>query len=190
MIEKIKAKKKILIFLLVFAIFGVPVLIHILFKIDIEIDWLKAEWTAGEILAYYGNALSFLGTIVLSSLALWQNQEIKMESDKYTKYLERLEINKNMARFTSEKIMSEKNNRNLEIALMNISDNIAYDVTISNFQLYENSILVWEKKDNLKFTGLKRNEKKVIILDNPEILEKNVLKFEITSYDKFLKKHY
>lgn len=190
MIEKIKAKKKILIFLLVFAIFGVPVLIHILFKIDIEIDWLKAEWTAGEILAYYGNALSFLGTIVLSSLALWQNHEIKMESDKYTKYLERLEINKNMARFTSEKIMSEKNNRNLEIAFMNISDNIAYDVTISNFQLYENSILVWEKKDDLKFTALKPNEKKVIILNNPEILEKNVLKFEITSYDKFLKKHY
>ena len=190
MIEKIKAKKKVIIFLLVFGIFGVPVLIHILFKIDIGIDWIEAEWTAGEFLAYYGNILSFLGTIVLSSLALWQNHEIKTESDRYTQYLERLEINKNMARFMSEKIMSEKNNKNLELGLMNISDNIAYDVTVSNFQLYANHILIWEKNDYLKFTAIKPNENKVISLNNPEILEKHILKFELTSYDKFLKKHY
>ena len=41
-----------------------------------------AEWDAGDALGYYGAILSFIGTVVLGALALYQNRIIKTEADK------------------------------------------------------------------------------------------------------------
>lgn len=60
--------------LLTFFLFVLPVIIvHILFKWNTNINILNAEWTAGEFLNYFGSFLSFLGTVALGALALWQN---------------------------------------------------------------------------------------------------------------------
>ena len=48
-------------------IFGVPLIIHILFKLHPNIDFFVAEWTAGELLSYYGSILAFLGTVILGA---------------------------------------------------------------------------------------------------------------------------
>lgn len=73
---------------------GVPFVINILFKINATTDILVAEWSAGDALGYYGAILSFLGTVVLGALALYQNHIIKTEADKRQRLLK----NKNVPR--------------------------------------------------------------------------------------------
>lgn len=50
-----------------------------------------AEWDAGDALGYYGAILSFIATVVLGALALYQNRIIKTESDKKTALAEEQE---------------------------------------------------------------------------------------------------
>lgn len=173
-----------------FGIVGVPIIIHILFKIKLDIKWIEAEWTAGEFLAYYGNVLSFLGTIVLSSLALWQNKKIKDESDRHTQYLENLEIEKNTPHFIAKKMDSGPDNNNLEISINNISDNVAYNVRIFNFRIYNQKKILWETKRSWNYQAIKPNDQVSIQLDNLAILEESVLKFKMLSNDKFFMEHH
>ena len=57
--------------------------IHILFKIKNGPEWLKAEWEAGDILTY-------VSTVALGLLALWQNKRFKEENDIAQARLEKL----------------------------------------------------------------------------------------------------
>ena len=52
------------------------IIVHILYSIDIGIDWLQAKWSAGEILAYIAGFEAFIGTVSLGLLALYQNHKI------------------------------------------------------------------------------------------------------------------
>ena len=58
-----------------------------------------AEWDAGDTLGYYGAILSFIGTVVLGALALYQNRIIKTEADKKAALAEEQEHAENMPRF-------------------------------------------------------------------------------------------
>lgn len=66
-------------------------IVHYLFKWHSGIDFIVAEWSAGELLEYIGTILSFVGTIILGALALQASQKanklsekvIDMEKDKY-----------------------------------------------------------------------------------------------------------
>ena len=189
MLEKLKKYQKFVIILLILGITGVPIVIHLLFKINFNIKWLQAEWSAGDILVYYGSVLSFLGTVLLSSLALWQNHEIKVESDKHTQYLEQLEARKNSPRFSANKSMSEKNNRNLEIIVENISENVAYNIEFLEFKMYENENIVWKQEKGRKFDVIKPGCTINIQLDNPDICTEHELKFKLVSFDEFNVKH-
>lgn len=63
---------------IIFALF-----IHILFKIKTGPEYLKAEWEAGDILTY-------VSTVALGLLALWQNKRFKEENDISQARLEKL----------------------------------------------------------------------------------------------------
>ena len=78
---------------------GVPFIINILFKINAAADIFVAEWSAGDALGYYGAILSFIGTVVLGALALYQNHIIKTEADKKAAFAEEQEHAENMPRF-------------------------------------------------------------------------------------------
>lgn len=78
---------------------GIPFVINILFKINTTTDIFVAEWSAGDALGYYGAILSFLGTVVLGALALYQNHIIKTEADKKAALAEEQERAENMPRF-------------------------------------------------------------------------------------------
>lgn len=93
MFEWIKKHKVLLIFISISSLVVVPLVIHILFKIDVENSFFSAEWTAGEFLGYYGSVLSFVGTVVLGALALYQNNLSKMNP----KNMSRLYYHKNMS---------------------------------------------------------------------------------------------
>lgn len=93
-------KHKIFVFIIAITVtLGVPVIIHIVFKIDSGISFLEAEWEAGDVLAYYGSILSFIGTVVLGALALYQNKLIKEESEKRADIQDRMEYEKNSPKF-------------------------------------------------------------------------------------------
>ena len=56
--------------------------IHALF-VPVGPDWLQARWGAGDLLTY-------VGTVSLSLLAVWQNKRFKEENDKAQERLERI----------------------------------------------------------------------------------------------------
>jgi hypothetical protein len=99
MFEWIKKNKVlfIIICIIVFIVLiGVPFGINLLFKIQSNINIFEAEWTAGDALGYYGAVLSFIGTVVLGALALYQNHIIKQEADSRALLIEKREHIENM----------------------------------------------------------------------------------------------
>lgn len=73
-------KNKFIFVLIILILFFVPlVLVHILFKINSNIEWIVAEWSAGDVLAYVAGFEAFVGTVALGALALWQNQQINKQ---------------------------------------------------------------------------------------------------------------
>lgn len=57
-------------------IFACPLLIvHILFKADPVIPWLKAKWSAGDVLAYIAGFEAFLGTVTLGLITVAQSEK-------------------------------------------------------------------------------------------------------------------
>mgnify|MGYP004453181605 FL=1 len=141
MFEWIKKHKVFLIFIIISSLVVVPLVIHILFKIDVENSFFSAEWTAGEFLGYYGSVLSFVGTVVLGALALYQNKLIKDESEKHEQTLISQEHERNMPKFSVKASGSYGNCLKLKIKICNNSENIA-----SNIDIYDAKILSSEQK--------------------------------------------
>lgn len=85
MIEKIKKHKALICIGVLFLIVGVPLIIHLLFKIDTNILFFQAEWTAGDVLQYYASILAIIPTTLLSIVALHYTISSKIDDDKWKK---------------------------------------------------------------------------------------------------------
>ncbi len=85
----IQKHKKITIFLIIMCIFAPVLVINFLFKINSNCYWIEAEWEAGDVLGYFGDVLSFLGTVVLGYIAIAQTEKANQMNK------ELLEIEKN-----------------------------------------------------------------------------------------------
>ena len=89
--EFIRKHKKIIIALMLPCSFLPLIIVHVLFKWRSDIDFLVAEWSAGELLGYIGTLMSFWGTIILGWLALQASDKanelskrvIELEQDHY-----------------------------------------------------------------------------------------------------------
>lgn len=57
------------------------IVVHFLFKWKSNVEWIQAEWDAGDVISYIAGFEAFIGTTFLSFLALWQNQQHKQEND-------------------------------------------------------------------------------------------------------------
>ncbi len=179
------------ILILLLLIVGVPFVIYVSFKIPAPVGFLKAgpEWNEGTVLGYYGSVLSFLGTALLSMLAIYQNLEIKKEADKRT---EALETEKNSPKLICKARGCSGNYQGLRCELENISNNLANKITVSNFDIYnENGDFVY-KSENVKLpqNTLRGNEKFEFSFINNNLKGKNLnLNFNVTCEDKFRKFH-
>ena len=60
--------------------------IHLLFKTEACGVFWVAEWSAGELLNYVGAFYAFVGTTVLSVMALWQNISFREANQRNAKY--------------------------------------------------------------------------------------------------------
>lgn len=74
--------KCILIVLLCLIVALIPLVINIAFKFDFKIWWLESEWSAGDALSFYGTVLSFIGTISLGIVTIWQTKKSNEISKK------------------------------------------------------------------------------------------------------------
>lgn len=70
------------------------IVVHFLFKWNSNIEWIQAEWDAGDVISYIAGFEAFIGTTFLSFLALWQNQQHKQENDNKDKMLLEVENEK------------------------------------------------------------------------------------------------
>lgn len=121
-------KSKIAMGIMVFIIaalllIGVPICINLCFKPE-------NRWTAGNVLTYYGATLSFLGTVIFSSLSIYQNIQIRKEADKREKILRDMELKKNYPLIKCRLDGYCGNYQNVQISFSNISDNVADNIEI------------------------------------------------------------
>lgn len=181
-----------LILSVLFLTIVVPLVINICFIKKASIWWMAAEWEAGSALEYYGAVLGFLSTTLLSVLALYQNYEIKKESDARQELLERMEYEKEMPLFRIKNLLCNGNYGNLHLTMLNISDNVAYDLKVSNFKVEDaTGAVICESKDvklkRMELLGKVENEIEFV---NDSFLGKNLkLTFQLMCKDKFQKAH-
>ena len=173
-------------------ILGVPAIINICFKNAAPAGWLEAEWSAGDALGYYGDVLGFLGTVLLSALALYQNYEIKKASDEKQALIEEREYKKEMPSFRIKHLHCGGNFGDLSLTILNISSNIAYDLEVGNFKVEdtEGKSVCESRKVELKRKELLGNTETTVDFKN-DSFSGNKLKFtfQMKCKDKFKDSH-
>ena len=172
-----------------FAVIGVPLFINWAFSRPAWCDFFAVDWEAKEALAYYGSALGFIGTVIFSGLALWQNHVIKTESDKHTNLLERMENQKNMPiLYFGASCMGGKCGQ-LGLYIENISDNIAMEVLISEIRiLNEDGTEFWSNGKEQRIAHLEG--RRDLPLKNPCLTSiQQVFSFQLSFQDKFGELH-
>ncbi len=191
MFDWMKNHKKLIAFIIFMIIFGVPFIIHILFKLYPNNDFFVAEWSAGELLSYYGSILAFLGTVILGALSLYQNHLIKQESDKRSELLEQREHESNMPRFRINYLFSERDNSKLKFNIENISPNVANNIMLGPIQVVnEKKEVVWSHTTIIHIDTILSNQKREISLLNPPLSENHCcFKMQMHCQDKFAEIH-
>jgi hypothetical protein len=63
------------VLLFVCALAGPIVIVHILFSMEAPTSWISAKWSAGDLLAYIAGFESFVGTMVLGIIAVYQTKQ-------------------------------------------------------------------------------------------------------------------
>lgn len=71
-----------IVIVILFILFFIPLLINVLFKVDFNIWWFESEWSAGDALNFFGSILSFVGTIALGAISIWQTHKANIISEK------------------------------------------------------------------------------------------------------------
>ena len=188
-------KHKFIFFLacvgVIFALIGIPLIINLLFKIRTNLSWLQAEWSAGDALGYYGAVLSFIGTVVLGALALYQNHIIKVDADKKAALLEEQERLENMPKFHFRLQSASGYCGKLGLTINNISNNIAYEIYIYDIKLKNGARTVWESDDTYGSPVINPQKHFEFHIKSPSVTEKDdiVLFANMSCKDKFDVKH-
>lgn len=81
----IKLHKARTIFILAAIILLPIIVLHLLFKIRTDYYWIQADWQSGDVLGYFGDVLSFVGTIILGYVAIIQAEKANQLSNELLK---------------------------------------------------------------------------------------------------------
>lgn len=191
MFEWLKKHKILIVIISIIVILGIPFLIHILFKIHPHNNFFVAEWTAGDLLSYYGSILAFLGTVILGALALYQNSIIKEESDRRNALIEQREHDSNMPKFSAAYTLANGNIANLRFEIKNISENIANELAIYEIKILKpNNDVFWKSDKSYSFSSISSESSVKIELSNPAIYENGyIFSMEMCAKDKYNEQH-
>ena len=96
---------------IVFAIFICPlVIVHVLFKLKTNIEWLVAEWEPGDMLAYIAGFEALLGTAILGFITVKQSQDAQKMNERLSKennYLQKISVQKLLPIIEISKVVVE-----------------------------------------------------------------------------------
>ena len=129
--------------MIILAIFSVPLLIvHVLFKMKTETEFLVAEWTAGELLGYISSTLSFLGTILLGIMAFNSSENANalskritdLEQDRYKLDLRPFVLLTNWKAYvlTQQEIQYSPKKKYIQIGEFNAQELLGLSLTLTN----------------------------------------------------------
>lgn len=102
-IRKWFADNFIIVWIIISALFAL--IVHCLFSISAPNEWFEAKWGAGDI-------LTFVSTVSLGLLAVWQNKRFKEENDEAQLRMEKLIKESNDLTFINKIIEYETNSIN------------------------------------------------------------------------------
>ena len=164
-----------------------PLLINQAFSKPAWCEWLAVDWEAKDALAYYGSALSFIGTVIFSGLALWQNHKIQEANDEHTALLERMERIKNAPHLIVRSVGSKGTAMKLVIHIKNTSENIAENIYASGFAIVdETGKAMWRNDEVFPLDYLTADRTFEIHWDNPDVdNDKHQFIFDLKYKDKF-----
>ena len=195
--ENKKQSSRILKFIFFFAllfVLDIPFVINESYKFG---KGYYTLWGADDILAFYGSFLSFLGTVVLGALALWQNKQIADQSENYDNLLKEMKINLNTPTF-NVKCLGLSNNcgkKNISFEIKNISQNLANNISIRGFHIRKkDDEKQWTIMGNaiLSTTYLKADDILTVKFEYDFKTENNIvywIYFYMSYTDKFNEKH-
>ena len=158
-------------------IFIVPmILVHVLFKMQIPYRILQAEWSAGDVLQYYGSYLSFIGTVLLGLLAIWQNKQISDKSEQLNLLIMNQQKQMNMPKFDFSSPGSNGNYTNLHMMLKNVSQNCANEIKVDKFETYDesNQVICESNKCKIEQNSLQGGESTRIDFNNSQLKGENL----------------
>lgn len=87
------------------------VFVHTLFKWNSGIEWLSAEWSAGDVLAYIAGFEAFIGTIILGSVTAYQSEKANLENERLSRennFLQRISVQRLLPLVSVESITIER----------------------------------------------------------------------------------
>lgn len=189
--EFIKKYKVLSIFLAILFVviiaFLIPLIINWLYTIPACCSFFAVKWEAKDALSFYGAVLAFLGTVVFSVLALWQNHRIKEANDKHTKLLEEMERKKNEPFIFVKSSVASGNASRLRLTIQNISDNLAEKLQASGFRIEdETGRIIWQDNDIICIEYLLSKTTWELQWENPQVTSnKHKFVFEIKYQDVF-----
>ena len=172
----------IIILLLILLLFGVPYIINELYKAP---HGYLTLWEAKDVLSFYGSVLSFIGTVFLGTLALYQNYSFK-ESNKAK---ERLNIRPYLFTSINDELpiyLAENKVEYVQVVVSNqkvdvksVSENLPDDI-----KKYSN-----KKKEHNDFLNLTKDEQNqkidqhlVLLNSQTKIIEELKKKYELIRY--------
>lgn len=171
-------------------VLGVPLGIHLLFKIQPRVSFFSAEWSAGDALTYYGSVLSFIGTVVLGALALYQNRLIKVEADKRAAILEEKEHEKNMPKFVATSRSCNGNCSNLHFDIKNISENAATEIIVFDIHISSgDGRQLWTSSRSYSFASIPANNQVEVKLNNITVQDGSIFSMQMQCRDKYNELH-
>lgn len=217
-IKKIWTKHKKVIIIWVLIGFFLPlIVVHLLFKWYSGVDFLVAEWSAGDLLGYIGTALTFVGTIILSILALQASNKanalsekvIEMEKDCYRLELRPFVLVSNWEAYEidSKKLIDDPKEKYIQIGLYKGGTALGLALELTNTT--ESCITVqynrgttkkpettWSNtainQENLKMTLAPGDTDRFIFYAPPEFMEKQIgqrVTVELTLENRFSKRY-
>lgn len=196
MFEWLKNHKKISIgvIILLFSLFiiVIPLILNWLYYLDSPFDFLIVGYDISSILGYYGAVLTFIGTVSLGIITVYQNYVSQQKTDEINRLTlelqkksmamaeqryqkERLnEINKNTPKFELKSHVHNGNYKNLKAELQNVSHIIVSGIKSISFDVFDeiDAIVTTSNKVKNKESSLSPGVKTIIEFHNDELRSK------------------
>lgn len=212
-----KKHKKAIIIWTIIGFFAPLIVVHLLFKWYSGIDFLVAEWGAGDLLGYIGTGLTFIGTIVLSIFALLASNKanalsekvIEMEKDRYRLELRPFVLVSNWEAYEidSKELVDDPKEKYIQIGMYKTGKALGLALELTNTTqscitvqynqgIVRNPDLCWGNaavnQENMKMTLAPGDTDKFIFYAPPEFMEKQIgqrVTVELTLENRFSKRY-